>query len=147
MHSPPPQVPPLPTYLPSPPPSLRASAVASPAALLTAPPHITLPFPLTASIPPLTPHDGAPTTLPDVPSHASHVDSILPSHANSLAPNTHVIPDSSTHSTSSSSMYPMVTRLRLGITKPKQPTNGIVRYHLPKALITTLSDLEPTCFS
>ncbi|KAM1349188.1 hypothetical protein PS2_003308 [Malus domestica] len=119
MHSPPPQVPPLPTYLPSPPPSLRASAVASPAALLTAPPHITLPFPLTASIPPLTPHDGAPTTLPDVPSHASHVDSILPSHANSLAPNTHVIPDSSTHSTSSSSMYPMVTRLRLGITKPK----------------------------
>lgn len=41
----------------------------------------------------------------------------------------------------------MVTRLRLGITKPKHSTDGTVRYPLLKALITTLSDLEPTCFS
>ncbi|CAL2240199.1 unnamed protein product [Prunus armeniaca] len=47
----------------------------------------------------------------------------------------------------SGSMHLMITCLHLGITKPKHPTDGTLRYPLPKALLTTISELEPTCFS
>ncbi|CAL8999019.1 unnamed protein product [Prunus brigantina] len=129
LSPPPPQVTSPSTDLPSPPPNSRAPV---------------------AAVPPATPtisHDEAPPTPSHVSPHATHANPILPSHATPLAHDTHVSTVPSIHAAPSGSIHPMTTRLRLGITKPKHPTDGTVRYPLPKALLTTISELEPTCFS
>ena len=47
--------------------------------------------------------------------------------------------------------HPMITRSKNFITKPKLPTDGTVRYPLPKALLAvahgSLSEPEPTCYT
>uniref|UniRef100_A0A2N9G3J2 CCHC-type domain-containing protein n=1 Tax=Fagus sylvatica TaxID=28930 RepID=A0A2N9G3J2_FAGSY len=47
--------------------------------------------------------------------------------------------------------HPMITRSKNFITKPRLPTDGTVRYPLPKALLAvahgSLSDPEPTCYT
>ena len=45
------------------------------------------------------------------------------------------------------STHAMRTRLRDGITQPRIRTDGIVRYPIPKALLTMIDSVEPTCYS
>ncbi|CAL8155481.1 unnamed protein product [Prunus armeniaca] len=43
--------------------------------------------------------------------------------------------------------HPMRTRLLDGIFQPKNRTKGTVRYQVPRAFLTVIDDVEPTCFS
>jgi hypothetical protein len=47
--------------------------------------------------------------------------------------------------------HPMITRSKQNISKPKIPTDGTIRYPLPKALITATTESQitskPTCFT
>lgn len=49
----------------------------------------------------------------------------------------------------SASIHPMITHARNNISKPKNPTDGTVRYPLPRALLAKASpsEVEPTCYS
>ncbi|PRQ49673.1 putative RNA-directed DNA polymerase [Rosa chinensis] len=43
--------------------------------------------------------------------------------------------------------HQMVTRLQDGTQKPRIPSDGTVRYPIPRALLTMVDSVEPTCYS
>ena len=78
-----------------------------------------------------------------IPADISH----LPQPASFTEPS----PENSKTPAAAYTPYPMVTRSKNLITKPKVHTDGTVRYPLPKALLVvahgSLSEPEPTCYT
>lgn len=48
---------------------------------------------------------------------------------------------------SAASLPVMLTRSRAGISKPKVRSDGTVRYPVPRALLSVITDFKPTCYS
>uniref|UniRef100_A0A2N9H011 Reverse transcriptase Ty1/copia-type domain-containing protein n=1 Tax=Fagus sylvatica TaxID=28930 RepID=A0A2N9H011_FAGSY len=79
------------------------------------------------------------------------VDDISQPHLLQPATFTETLPENSQTPAPIPTPHPMITRSKNFITKPKLPTDGTVRYPLPKALLAvahgSLSEPEPTCYT
>jgi hypothetical protein len=92
--------------------------------------------------------ETSPYPSPNTATESPNPSSSIPSPTSEPAPpplpsSTRIPPHTSTH--------PMLTRSRNNITKPNIPTDGTIRYPLPKALLATTNRIssipEPTCFT
>ncbi|CAL9021646.1 unnamed protein product, partial [Prunus brigantina] len=80
---------------------------------------------------------------PPVPAAPNPPVPAAPTSLVTAAPNPHV----PAAPQSSAPVPRMRTRLQDGIHKPKLHTDGIVKYPIPRALLTVVEHTEPTCFS
>jgi hypothetical protein len=148
-------------------PSGQSVSILGPCPLLCSQPRSS-PAPSTAPAPhtwaSLTHHtepiiDPSHHTQPE-PISATNTDPYLASISNPtsvLAPETSTPPENSSPPETASnpllsysSSHPMITRSKNHITKPKPTLDGMIRYPLPKSLLTvahtTIFEPEPTCF-
>ena len=110
----------------------------SPIPSLTLPTHFTIPSPILQN-----PTQSAPDTL-----HPSPVNPISSSLANTSSASSISEPTIQPQPTVQPT-HPMTTRSKNNISKPKNHTNGTIRYPIPTALLAKhdFSDSEPTCYS